>query len=751
MIEQQYYTRARKGLSLEAEGYDTVAKTPLLKLGYIKKNIHPLCHYDIPAELQTRGETDESKYPPNFLIFPTHTGEMIVGQAVYKNKDFTGRYPTFFMHNYVLSEKEKRRYVKDPEKLFGITNFATSYRETSTSELATLAAVSYEGSNPYFQDKALLFAKIGMTDALFHKLMYATFVVASSKRKIFIALNVPIEELGEMAKALLYHLYMEMPWCITETLGICTYASRREAKKSIEITFLDRYTLCEEDRVTEDFVFDFVHKRFLNVERDVETEPYIKISAKYSRNKLIWDRFNKWVDLLRDESKEAINNELGYYNRVALLLDMRICLKERKGYDISSSNVRTGLMKYLLSRINSKISDEMKQELIELFEYSIVLTHLRISMGVLYTSDEVKALLHFKLVMNEGILEHEAHCIQILLALLERAAKEEQLAYIDNLLDEVKNYPSTYIHLYLAIYERPQLKEKIAYPMIDQMLETVETIEQLIEKVEELQLIEPILMQDNYYRDKVRGLFAGCLYAASNQVEFLLKVQKWCKQHPTLLCSELRRECERYFVRYANLEEVDSERALCALQFIEVYSEENYEMIRDYQRLKTDLSFMSPQKIKIHTKIQGLIKKFYKQQLSQNDFYMLLYAFLEYEENGVGPWLNLSKALVYLNAISPEVMLDFVIWTKGQKVYIQQQNFDEEVSEVILNLRYKGKKVSRSLIKSKLGQCSKTKILCKTILHAQRINLKHFNQFIWGHFKTKNIESQPQEVNLPSE
>ena len=102
MIEQQYYTRARKGLSLEAEGYDTVAKTPLLKLGYIKKNIHPLCHYDIPAELQTRGETDESKYPPNFLIFPTHTGEMIVGQAVYKNKDFTGRYPTFFMHNYVL-------------------------------------------------------------------------------------------------------------------------------------------------------------------------------------------------------------------------------------------------------------------------------------------------------------------------------------------------------------------------------------------------------------------------------------------------------------------------------------------------------------------------------------------------------------------------------------------------------------------------------------------------------------------------
>lgn len=65
MIEQQYYTRERGGLFSPTDGYDTVAKSPQLKLDYIKKNLHPLCSYDIPIELQRTGEQEESKYPPS--------------------------------------------------------------------------------------------------------------------------------------------------------------------------------------------------------------------------------------------------------------------------------------------------------------------------------------------------------------------------------------------------------------------------------------------------------------------------------------------------------------------------------------------------------------------------------------------------------------------------------------------------------------------------------------------------------------
>ena len=58
MIEQQYYTRERGGLFTQTDGNDTVAKSPMLKLEYIKKSLHPICSYDIPSELHKIGEAD---------------------------------------------------------------------------------------------------------------------------------------------------------------------------------------------------------------------------------------------------------------------------------------------------------------------------------------------------------------------------------------------------------------------------------------------------------------------------------------------------------------------------------------------------------------------------------------------------------------------------------------------------------------------------------------------------------------------
>ena len=39
MIEQQYYTRERGGLFSPTDGYDTVAKSPQLKLDYILRYV----------------------------------------------------------------------------------------------------------------------------------------------------------------------------------------------------------------------------------------------------------------------------------------------------------------------------------------------------------------------------------------------------------------------------------------------------------------------------------------------------------------------------------------------------------------------------------------------------------------------------------------------------------------------------------------------------------------------------------------
>lgn len=734
MIEQQYYTRERGGLFTQTDGYDTVAKTQRLKLDFIKKNLHPLCSYDIPSELQKSGETDESKYPPNFVIFPTATGEMIVGQAIYKSKDFTGLRSTFFMHNFVLSEKEKRRYVKDPEKLFGITGFATGYSEADGRELPTLAGIPYECENPYFKDREKLFVKLGMDENLFHKLIFATFIAVTSKKKIFIVLNVPIEELDGMAKALLYHLYQEMPWSITEMLGVCTYSGKLEAKKSIQITFLDQNTLRYDAKLGKEFIFDFVNKKFLNVEGDIEAEPYIKMAHHYTHNKLAWEKFNKWADELSVTLKDKSDKTITYYGRIATIFEMSLYLKSRKGYDLSDSKVRKGLMSQLLRDLKADISDEMKTELTEILEYVIALLKQSINQGELFSKDEIKALLQFKLKRNVGIIEQEAHCIQILLNLLDVASREGKISYIEELLEEVKNYPATYVHLYQAIYERPELKERVAYPMIDASFKEVSVMEYLIKTMGEWEIIEPILLSDNYYRQVIYICFDKCLSSAMSKVKLLFQVQKWCQEHKNSFYDELQEECESYFVEHINLKDIDSEKTLCMLQFSHAYPEENYEVIMAYQKLRTDLSFMSPNKVRVNAKVQELIKMYYKQSVRKDDFYMLVYAFLEpgIEAYSAGPKLNLKRVLGYLNSISAEMMVEFIIWSKGQEVYIEKSTFDYQVVAFFTALKQKEGKIPKEVIKEKLGSKEKTKALSEKILKAQR---PAFLQFLCTHQK----------------
>lgn len=732
MVEQQYYTRERGGLFSQTDGYDTVAKTPLLKPEYIKKNIHPLCNYDTPVELQKRREADEAKYPPNFIIFPTATGELIVGQAVYKSKDFTGLRSTFFMHNFVLSEKERRRYVKEPEKLFGITGFATSYSEEEGRELPTLAGIPYEGDSPYFKDRSLLFSKLGMDDVLFHQLMYATFVAVNSKKKIFIVLDVPIEELGEMSKALLYHLYLEMPWSITEKLGVCTYSNKLEAKKSIQITFLDQHTLRYDAKLNKEFIFDFVNRKFLNVDEDMESESYMRICAQYTHNKAVWEKFNKWADELRLTLKDKEEKGLDYYSKVAILLDMSLHLKARADYDITQNKVRKGLMNELLKELTGKVHDEIRLELVGLLEYTIDLLYGRIASGELFTIDEVEALLCFKLRVNAGILEQETHCILIILELLEEASYQGEVPYIEEVLGLVRSYPDTYIHLYQAIYEREQLKKEVAHAMIDKALRDVTTLEELMDKMQELELIEPILLLDSYYSQRVYDAFDSCLRAAKDKVKLLLQMQKWCQNREDDLYYELLEECESYFIEHVNLKEIDSEATLCALEFSYFYPEENYETIKDYQSLRTDLSFMSPQNIRINSNVQELVKMFHKQNLREDDFYMIVYAFLEEGEEGYELQIDLKKVLSYLNGVSTTILLDFIIWSKGQEIYINKGEFDKQVVDFFNTLKQKEGKIPKELVKAKLGEHAKTQELCEKILGAQKPALL---KWIGGHQK----------------
>lgn len=722
MIEQQYYAKKQRGLNNQTDSYDTVAKTPLIKLEFIKKNLHPLCSYDAPCELEMIGETDESKYPPNFIIFPTLTGEMIVGQAVYKNKEFTGICPTFFMHNFILSDNEKRRYVKEPEKLFGITDFAKDCSRIRGRELPTLAGIPYDAEKPYFKDRNKFFLKIGMDDLLFNKLIYATFIAAYSKKRIYIVLDVPIEQLGDLSKALLYHLYQELPWSVTETLGICTYSRKLETKKAMHITFLDCGALDYDNKVYKEFIFDFVNNRYLNIEKDVEIEPYIRIAHRYTHTRSAWEKFNKWADELSITLKNRSDKNITYYNKIAIYFELSVCLKAGRNYDVSNLKMRRTLMKQLLRDIESPISDELKDELIQILEYIITLLYQSILKGSLLTKDEIEGLMHFKLKYCEGDLKQKVHCVQILTDLLETVAHQNNQFYMEMTFQLVRKYPSAYVELYRVLYDRPQLKEKIIDPMIITTLKDIQIVDDFIKRMNTLSIIESVLISDTGYKNQICKCFDKCLSLTENLLELLLKVQDWGKQHTGALYDELVERCEKYFIDHVDLKIINSEDILCELKFKYVHLGENYEVIRIYQRLRKDLSFMSPSKIKINTKVQELIRIYYQKDLCEDNFYMLVYAFLELdkESNEMKPKLNLQKILEYLKDKDKEIMLNFIIWITGQVVYVEKSTFDDQVVAFFMDLRQRQEKIPSKVIKEKLEAQEKTKPLCKKILKAQK-------------------------------
>ena len=712
MIEQQYYTRERGGLFSKTDGYDTIAKSPMLKLDFIKKYIHPICHYDSPSELQKSGEEDETKYPPHFIIMPVPSGELIVGQAVYKNKDFTGLRSTFFMHNYILSANEKHRYVKEPDKLFGITGFESSYDMALGQELLTLAAIPYEGNNPLFMVRERLFNELKIDEKLFEKLLAAVFTAVNSKKKVFIVLDVPISELGMYAKALLYHIYLSLPWSVTEELGVSTYSRSSEAKKNIHITFLEKGTLRYDTKISKEYILDFENTKFLNLDETTHLDAYFKVANMFRGVKPLWEKFNNYAEQLLTAMKDKGEKSLSFYNRVATAFALYAYSCSHKTYLLEEGREREGFLTGLLEYFSLPLGEDFKRELMQLTGYAIDSLEASLRGGRLLSKDEIIAIIHFKLKIhkdNEAGLEET---LRILLEAIELARRDKEDTYIRSLLIEASKESSLYQSLFAKLYSRDELKEEVGYVYLKESLEGINHLEALISKVAHFEPVETILFTDIYYSNLVKNRFMDCAQVAHNKVKFLEKVEKWCENREGRLYRELLILGEEHFLKHVRLEAIESEEALCHISFKHSYEDEKYEMIKDYQKLKTNIEAMSPKYIKVNPAVQRQIQHFYSQTVRREDFYMLVYAFLESKKGTSNEWqLNLPRVLAYLYPISPEIMLDFVIWSKGQEFYMNKGSFDATIIQFFTRLKEREGKWPKELVKQKLDNQLKTKML----------------------------------------
>ncbi|MFC9711029.1 hypothetical protein ACFTRD_23030 [Paenibacillus sp. NPDC056933] len=364
-IEQQMYTRERRGVFRTTEGFDTVAASPGLDPSFIKKVLHPYCVYDAPAELTGRSEKDETKFPPSIHLLHLESGETILGQNVYQSADFTGLRSAFFAHNYVLSPERSEEQMKQGGWLDAV--FATSYDIEQGTVLPALTELPHAagvgqgsargtstgigmGASPggFSSDSppSQILGALKMDEVVFKRLLYAVMQAVATRRKVYIALDVPAEEVTAGAKGLLRLLFTALPYAFRRQLGFMTFAKEPQAKKGIHVQFVERGTLRPKDRNTEkDFTFDLVSGRVTHADASVAKLPYTEFAWSLLHEPTAAGPFYDFADEMLSGMEPGRELSIEAYGELSMFY--RLEQGREDLYVDNKNDVLSGLLTYL--------------------------------------------------------------------------------------------------------------------------------------------------------------------------------------------------------------------------------------------------------------------------------------------------------------------------------------------------------------------------------------------------------------------
>ncbi|UHA75103.1 GAP1-N2 domain-containing protein [Paenibacillus sp. 481] len=344
-IQQQMYTRERRGIFRSTEGYDTIAKSRGLDSSFIKKVIHPFCVYDAPTELTVRGEKDAALYPAAMHLFHTDSGETVLGVSQYQAADFTGLRSAFFAHNYIISAEQSAEIVANYPSWLN-ASFTDSYDIERGMELAELERLPVVGKQLAASSHKALLTELNIHEKLFKQLLFAVMSAVAGKKKVYVALDVPIEHVSERAKLLLEVLYACLPHAIRRQLGFMTYANEPQSKKAIHLMFVEKGSLRPNDRnIEKDYTFDIATGRVTNVELDWSAQPYLDFAWSNLGRLERAESFYSFAELMLADMELPRKSALTSYHELAVLYQI-----EEGGiasYEANKSTVLRSLLDYL--------------------------------------------------------------------------------------------------------------------------------------------------------------------------------------------------------------------------------------------------------------------------------------------------------------------------------------------------------------------------------------------------------------------
>lgn len=290
MIEQQYYTREKKGVFSKTPGYDTVAKSKGLDKEFIISTLHDLCFYEPPASLA--GEEDLSKYPTSFFCVNTEDNKMVIGQSVFAGKDYTGQRNRYFTHNYIIPEEEREWYVVNSDKIIYSSGFATECDIEKGMIIPEVSEIGISKNDDYFNSIEEMFLATGMNSELFINLLRACFDAAQCGKKIYIVLDSEGNRVTEIAKGILKYLYRGLPFAVRRKIGFITYMKEPKIKDLINIVFMCKGSIKRFTTETKaGYVFDLADKSFYLDGIDEENHVFLQFVMDNIENKEALNHF----------------------------------------------------------------------------------------------------------------------------------------------------------------------------------------------------------------------------------------------------------------------------------------------------------------------------------------------------------------------------------------------------------------------------------------------------------------------------
>ncbi|WP_282939668.1 hypothetical protein [Paenibacillus sp. RC67] len=497
-IQQQYFTRDREGIFRTSEGFDTVAKSPSLDNTFIKAILHPYCVYKAPQELLARDESDSSKYPECFQVFQTDNGDMVIGRSIYVGTDFTGQRSASFTHQYIVPKELKDPFLREPNRLFRINSFESSYDIRNGKAIPEVDEIAYDRHYDENEQERLL-NELGVDANRFQQLIYAIMSSTSNKKKVYIALDTEVSQSSEKAKHLLEIIYRCIPYAFRRQLGFMTFNSEPESKQNIHIIFVEKGSLRLPDRrIEKEYLFDFPNRKFMNTEIPDSEQPLMEFVWHFRHEaEPLQGLFDFCEEALQDSGLN-IPLAVSTYSQLLTLYEIE------QGDETLYEHNRSGTMSSILSFLR-KENVRSKPRLRELFIR--LLRKDATDGGSLPTAGYIQSLLDYYALAEEG---EQALLIQCFVIFVNRASSrsEEGVTGAAGLFEPMLMHSSKVLGLVMR--ELQKQSSNTAEQYVSYRMKQIGTVEALLAEIDFWLTQADTMVQVRYFVNEVLKKASSC-------------------------------------------------------------------------------------------------------------------------------------------------------------------------------------------------------------------------------------------------